>query len=36
MDEAIAKARTLIEALAYIQRFRGKIVVVKIGVAVID
>ncbi len=36
MDEAIAKARTLIEALAYIQRFRGKIVVVKIGGAVMD
>ncbi len=36
MKEAIAKARTLIEALEYIQRFRGKIVVVKVGGAVMD
>ena len=36
MKEAIAKAETLIEALEYIQRFRGKIVVVKVGGAVMD
>jgi acetylglutamate kinase len=36
MDEAIAKARTLIEALGYIQRFAGKVVVVKVGGSVMD
>ncbi len=36
MDEAIAKAQTLIEALAYIQRFADKIVVVKMGGSVMD
>lgn len=36
MDEAIAKAATLIEALEYIQQYHGKIVVVKIGGSVMD
>jgi len=36
MQEAIAKAETLIEALAYIQRFVGKIIVVKMGGSVMD
>ena len=36
MEEAIAKAQTLIEALGYIQRFLDKIVVVKIGGSVMD
>ena len=36
MQEAIAKAGTLIEALGYIQRFAGKIVVVKMGGSVMD
>jgi acetylglutamate kinase len=36
MQEAIAKAATLIEALGYIQRFRGKIVVVKMGGSIMD
>jgi len=36
MQEAIEKARTLIEALSYIQRFAGKIVVVKMGGSVMD
>ncbi len=36
MKEAIAKAKALIEALGYIQRFADKIVVVKIGGAVMD
>ncbi len=36
MDEAIAKAKALIEALNYIRKFRGRIVVVKIGGAVMD
>ena len=31
LEEQIAKAKTLIEALPYIQTFRGKIVVVKYG-----
>jgi len=31
LDEAIAKAKALIEALSYIQQFKGKIVVVKLG-----
>ena len=36
VDEAIAKARTLVEALGYIQTFRQKIVVVKMGGSVMD
>ena len=36
MDEAIAKAAALIEALSYIQRFRDKIVVIKMGGSVMD
>jgi acetylglutamate kinase len=31
MDEAIAKAAVLIEALAYIRRFRGRLSVIKLG-----
>ena len=36
MQEAIAKAHTLIEALGYIQRFLDKIVVVKMGGSIMD
>ena len=36
MQEAINKAQTLIEAMGYIQRFREKIVVVKMGGSVMD
>jgi acetylglutamate kinase len=36
MQEAIDKARTLIEALGYIQQFSGKIVVIKMGGSVMD
>ncbi|MGA2265922.1 MAG: acetylglutamate kinase [Phycisphaerae bacterium] len=36
MDQAIAKAQTLIEALGYIQRFLNKVVVVKIGGSIMD
>jgi acetylglutamate kinase len=36
MQEAIAKAATLIEALGYIQRFNNKIIVVKMGGSVMD
>ena len=36
MREAIEKAQTLVEALAYIQRFCDKIVVVKMGGSVMD
>jgi len=36
MEEAIAKARTLIEAMGYIQRFRGKTVLIKIGGSIMD
>ena len=36
MQEAINKAQTLIEAMDYIQRFREKIVVVKMGGSVMD
>jgi len=36
MEQAIAKAQTLIEALGYIQRFAGKTVVIKMGGAVMD
>ena len=36
MEEAIKKAKTLIEAMAYIQRFGGKIILVKMGGSVMD
>jgi len=36
MEEAIAKAHTLVEALGYIQRFAAKIVVIKVGGTVMD
>ncbi len=36
MQEAIAKASALIEAMAYIRSFRGRIVVVKLGGSVLD
>ena len=36
MEQAIAKAATLVEALAYIQRFLDRIVVVKFGGSVMD
>jgi acetylglutamate kinase len=36
MDSAIDKARALVEALSYIQRFHNKIVVVKIGGSIMD
>ena len=36
MQEAITKAAALIEAMEYIRRFRGKIVVVKLGGSVLD
>ncbi len=36
MEEAIAKAGALIEAMGYIRSFRGKIVVVKLGGSVLD
>ncbi len=36
MEEAIAKAGALIEAMEYIRQFRGKIVVVKLGGSVLD
>jgi len=36
MQEAITKAETLVEALGYIQRFGGKIVVIKVGGSVMD
>jgi len=36
VEQAIAKAHTLIEALGYIQRFAGKIIVVKFGGSVMD
>ena len=36
MDKAIQKAATLIEALTYIQRYTGKIVVIKFGGSVMD
>ncbi len=36
MEEFIAKAATLIESLPYIQQYYGRIVVVKIGGAVLD
>ncbi|MHC4259059.1 MAG: acetylglutamate kinase [Planctomycetota bacterium] len=36
MEEAIAKAGALIEAMGYIRSFRGRIVVVKLGGSVLD
>src|SRR5947207_10152049 len=36
MDQAINKATGLIEALSYIQRFRDKVVVVKVGGSIMD
>lgn len=36
MEEAISKARGLIEAMEYIRKFRGKRVVVKLGGSVLD
>jgi acetylglutamate kinase len=36
MEEAIAKASALIEAMEYIRRFHGRIVVVKLGGSVLD
>ena len=36
MEEAIAKAGALIEAMEYIRRFRGRIVVVKLGGRVLE
>jgi len=36
MEEAITKAQTLIEALEYIQRFAGRIVVIKLGGSVME
>ncbi len=36
MEEAISKARTLVEALGYIQQFSEKIVVVKMGGSIMD
>ena len=36
MDEAIVKSKALIEALAYIRDFRGRIVVLKLGGAAMD
>jgi acetylglutamate kinase len=36
MEEAIKKARALIEAMAYIRSFNGKIVVVKLGGSILE
>jgi acetylglutamate kinase len=36
MQQAIEKAKSLIEAMGYIRRFKGKIVVVKLGGSVLD
>lgn len=36
MDEAIRKARVLVEALGWVRRFRGKYVVVKLGGSALD
>jgi acetylglutamate kinase len=36
LEQAIAKAASLIEAMEYIRRFRGRIVVVKLGGSVLD
>lgn len=36
MEQAIEKAKALIEAMEYIQRFKGKVVVVKLGGSVLE
>lgn len=36
MEQAIAKAAALIEAMAYIRKFRGRTVVVKLGGSILD
>ena len=36
MEQAIAKANALVEAMAYIRAFRGRMVVVKLGGSVLD
>ena len=36
MDEAISKADTLIEAMGWIRRFRGKTTVIKVGGSLLD
>lgn len=36
MDQAIAKANTLIEAMGWIRRFRGKTTVIKLGGSLLD
>ncbi|MEL7266087.1 MAG: acetylglutamate kinase, partial [Planctomycetota bacterium] len=36
MQEAIAKANTLIEAMGWIRRFRGKTTIIKLGGSVLD
>ena len=36
MEEAIKKAKAMIEAMEYIRRFNGKIVVVKLGGSILD
>ncbi len=36
MQQAIAKAHTLIEALSYIQRFADKVIVIKMGGSIMD
>lgn len=36
MDEAISKANTLIEAMGWIRRFRGKTTVIKLGGSLVD
>src|SRR6056297_1411913 len=36
VDEAIAKANTLIEAMGWIRRFRGKTTVIKLGGSLLD
>ena len=36
MEKAIAKAKVLLEALGYIQRFRGKVVVIKMGGSIMN
>ncbi len=36
MEQAIEKARALIEAMEYIRRFKGKIIVIKLGGSILD
>lgn len=36
MEEAIAKAGALVEAMEYIRQFRGKVVVIKLGGSILD